>query len=331
MVQQVRQRQQKIVSYVASSEEDEDMSRGMIYREVYLTLAGTLTVTAGNNTAAKTKRGDEWAVVKKVEIIANNTDVIKSIDGPALYMLNYFLYGTWPQVTALLGDGATANPAFKSTLILPFWMPRSIRPLDTALDSRRLSDLKVKITWGTHTDINGDASGFTVAPSVTVDSLESFNLPVDSEFSQWRIFKQEVTNTATNAAFQIKQDVGKMFRGFMINTTRDGADVSDILNKFTWQSGTTIFAQRNANVMQQVHRIRNTLEYSTASPQKGTTFNKLGGWYFYDHVTDGMNTECIDTLGLSEHELELDVTYTSGAEIIRIYPMQLIPVRKAAA
>lgn len=337
MAQQVRMRQQgSTIDFSANNKQTVSLARGMIYREIYLRLQGAPTVSAINNTAANTKKGDEWAVVKKIELVANGTDVLKSIDGNALWWLNYFLYGVPPQITVALGDAATADVPFDSVLILPLWMPRSIRPIDTALDSRNLSSLELAITWGQYTDINGSATAWITEPTVEVYTLESFN--VSGPFSQWRVFTIEKEITATNSRFQIQLPVGKMFRGFLINTEDGGADQGDVVNNFKLISGTTVFADLSAgdDVLHQITRLRNGIArfYDDGAGaydnlRRGDN-NSLDGWYLYDHVTDGFMTEAIDTLGFSEFIMELDVTVGAGTTKVLVYPFEIVPVRGGA-
>jgi len=308
----------------------EDLSRGMVYRELQLTLAGQLTATTANNVYANVLRGDEWACVKKIEVIANGTQTIKSLSGPSLRWLNYFWFGALPEISPLLGAGG-ANPTFESTLILPFWMPRAVRPIDTCLDSRILSDLKIEVTWGDYTDINASATGFTTDPSLRVDSLEAFG--IDGQFAMWRLWEIEKSITADNTQFQVQMPVGGMFRGFHIITTDAGVEQGDILNNFTWKSGTTIFADMKDNVLRSTMAARYGLSHDHNGVAYEDVFigdnNAYVGNYHYDHVTDGMLTEAIDTAGFSEHELSLDVSVGAGATKAIIIPSQVIPIRNA--
>jgi len=332
MPQEVRKRKQGTVAYEGNTKVPMSLGRGMVYRELYLRLYGQPTIDTTKNLAASTLRGDEWACIQRIDLIANNTDVLKSLSGNALWWLNFFLYGRPPRITATLGDGSTASPAFDSVLVLPLWMPRSIRPIDTALDARNLSDLKIEITWGTYASINADASAWTVEPKLDVYSLESFN--VKGPFSQWRVYTIEKEVTATNTQFTIDLPVGPMYRGFMVNTTDTAKDDGSILNNLKVLSGTTVYADLCEEVLEQAEMERNqTMRYwddggGVYDPlRRGTTYNNLDGWYFYDHCTDGYLTESIDTLGFSEFKLELDVTVGSGTTKVFVYPQQVIPVR----
>lgn len=321
MAQQVRKRFQKTVRFSSNNKQTEQLSRGMIYRELAVRLQHAPTLTIANNTAAKLKRGGEWAVVKRIDIVANNTDVIRSISGSELWWLNTFLFGSAPQESIAL---ASDNPACDSILRIPFWQPRSIRPIDTALDARELSDLKIDVTWGTYTDVNGDATAWTTEPTLEVSSIESFG--VRGPFSQWRFFGIEKEITATNPSFQVDLPVGPMYRGFMI-VTIDADDMqSDILNNFKWISGTTVFADMKEKNLREEYIARNGIDRGIVRTGDfdGDNFD---GVYMYDHVTDGYLSEAIDTLGFSEIKLELDVTVGSGTTKVIIYPQQIIPVR----
>jgi hypothetical protein len=322
MAQQVRKRFQKTVKYQANNKETEDLSRGMIYREIGLRLRGQLTCTSANNSAAKTLKGAELAVIKRLDIIANNTDVIRSVKGPDLFWMNYHMLGGTPEFSDQLGNGSTSNPSFDTYLKIPIWMPRAMRPIDTALDARRLSDLKVEVTWGTHQSINNDASGFTTLPTLEIDSLESFG--ISGPFSQWRYYPIEKAITQSNAQFQIDIPVNYMYRGFMLNFTEGGVDTGAVLNNFKWKSGTTVFADVSGKRLQKEYQARNGLN-SQINFLRGNA-NKLEGYYMYDHVTDGFLSEAVDALGFSELQLELDVTAGENTKVT-VYPMQIIPVR----
>ena len=333
MGQQVRRRKQGNIQFQANNKESISLSRGMIYRELYLKLVGSMTpVNAAGNSQALTLVGDEWACVKRIDLIANNTDVLRSISGNQLWWLNYFMYGTPPDITPAMGDDTAVEVPFISQLILPLWMPRSLRPMDTALDARELSDLKIEITWGDYTDIQAAATAWGTEPILEIHSLESFG--AKGPFSQWRVYAIEKTIAATAAQFQIQLPVGPMYRGFLMNFTDAGKDANDILNNFKIISGTTVFADIPALMLNELDRLRMSVPRfwddggGVYDPlRRGSTYNSLEGWYFYDHVTDGYLSESIDTLGFSEFELELDVAVGAGTTKAFIIPLQIVPVR----
>jgi len=355
MGEDVRRRFQKVINFQSNGQQTEDLGRGLVYRDLILRLKCQPTLTAANNLTDDVERGDGWGVVKLIEILANNNQVIRSFSGNQLWWMNYFMFGTVPPITPGLGDddgsgGGTANPAIDVLLILPFWMFRCVRPMDTALDSRVLSDLKIRITWGTYTDIHGDASAWTSEPTLEVHSLESAK--VKGPFSLQSIYGISRTITADDDKFQIFLAVNDVYRGFLINTTDAGVDQGDILNNLKIKSGTTVFYDAPGPVIQQYdgwmhpgipHPIGNLLNTAGSGPVMVTNslniYNKLqrsdssdqAGWYFIDLVTDGYLSDAIDTYGFSEFYLECDVSVGSGTTKIDVLPIAITPVREKAA
>lgn len=331
MSQEIRRRFQATCQYSANNKVSEPLSRGMIMRHLMLRLRGTITTSAGgDNDAADVQKAGEWGVIQRIDVIANGSDVIKSISGEQLWWLNYFLFGSAPRESAAIGAGGD-DPAFDSVLLLPFWIPRSVRPFDTALDARRLSDLKIEVTWGDQNDIltPAGASAFAVAPTLDVYSLESFNVPTNAAFSQWRQFIIEKEVTAANSQLRIELPVSHLYRGFLINTFGGAtvaafADIATILNNVKLISGTTVFADIPANILRDEYRIMNDMDIAVT---RKSTLSSVNGWYMLDMVTDGRLSEAIDTLGYAEFTLELDVAHPSTIDKIRIIPSQIIPVR----
>ena len=329
MPQQVRRRKETVVQFSTNNKISEDLGRGVIYRELYLNLSCTPTLTAGNNVYANILRGDEWACVKKVEILANNTDVLFSMSGADLRMWNYFMFGKMPRVSTALGAGG-ANPVCNSTLTIPFWMPRSVKPFDTALDASQLSSLTVDITWGTYTDIAATASAWTTEPSMNVYSLVSSGIV--GSFSKTNVFKIEDTITATNPQFKVRLPVNPAYRGVVLNTTDAGVDVGTIINNLKVVSGSTVFLDYSEEILDHLKdRMNLQRSYSGTAYddlQQGDA-NSIDGWYWVDFLSDGRLSECIDTLGFSQFELEIDVTVGAGTTKLSTIPYQLYPLRNA--
>jgi len=326
MAQEVRRRKHVSVAYSANNKVSEQLSRGMIFRQLMLNLSGAITTSAGgDNDAADVRKAGEWGAVQRIDIIANGSDVIKSISGEALWWLNRFMFGQAPEESALIGAGGD-DPTFDSTLILPFWMPRAIKPFDTALDARRLSDLRIEVTWGDQNDVlaPAGASAFGTAPTLDVYSLESFNPPSNVAFNQWRVWTIEETITAAATEHQIKLPVGHIYRGFLINTYSDDVDVATILNNAKLRSGTTVFADVSEEILKADYVQSNGV---APAPGRNATKSSDDGWYMLDLVTDGRLAEGIDTLGFSELELVFDVNAPGTTDKIKIWPQQIIPVR----
>jgi len=338
---QIRYRKQKTLAFSTNNKVTDTLARGFLYRELAIRLKGAATVAGASNTLANTAAGDEWGVVKKIEIIANGVDVIRSYSGLDLWMMNYFVYGVPPLTVATFGDGATANPPFDSVLVLPFWMPDTTYPMDTVLDARNMSSLEIAVTWGTFTDINSAASAFTTSPTIEVYSAEAYNQA--GNYSVLRQYPIQKTIDATNAQFEIQLPIGPLYRGFMLQFTDAGVDSASILNNFKIVSGSVVYADLVGSVMRDWSRLTHRRPSPNFESQAGTpAYSKLmrstkfvhNGWYFFDHPGDAgagaYNTEAIDSLGLSELKLVLDVTIGGGTTLVRVVPWAISPIRPRA-
>ncbi len=333
MPQQVRWRKQQPVIYSGSgTKQIVPLSRGMVYRELYLRLTATPTILAAANTIAAVAKGDQWGVVKRIDVVANSSDILRSFSGEQLLYLNRMYYGTNPRVLPTLGDGATANPALDSTLIIPFWSPRSLKPMDTCLDSRELSDLRLEITWGTFTDISSGATAWTGNPSIEVGSLEAFD--VDGPFNLKRVNQIIVNAAGANTDFRVDVPVGPLYRQFLINTTTGGNDTAGLITNFKIMSGTTVFFDQSESMIRDVSHLRNDLPFPILRPTAAgigyiprflnSAASNQDAWYNLELVTDGYVTEAIDSYGLSELYFIFNV---SAAAQITILPNMVIPRR----
>ena len=329
MPQQIRKRRQTTVQYQANDTQIERLGRGMIYRELHLQLNFTLDAASGNAIdATNTNRGDEWAVVKNIRVIANGSDVLRNFSGNQLRWLNKLVYGFEPRNPLAPGVSAGGSLAVSSSLVLPFWSIGTVRPLDTALDARQLTSLEIEIEWGDASSITSatDAS-FSSSPTLKVYSLESFG--VEADFAQSRVFKIQESSVAVNDQHEVDIPVGSMYRGFMVNTSSSGVDGSN-LDNVKLKSGTTVFVDQEAALLRDIANMRHGVHvtHDDAGTAEDAVFvsdnSDLAGWHYIDLVTDGRLKEALDTLGLAELTLELDVSTQTD---ITVLPLQIIPVR----
>lgn len=334
MPQQVRFTTQNTVAYVANGRQREKLDRGMVYRELYLKLTATVAVAGGGTTtaAANIQPGDIWGVVRNINLLLNSNDSIRNISGEQLAWLNFFQYSTPPRATTnIIGITATNSAIVESWLVLPLWMPNSVKPIDTALDARLLSDFSIEITWGDETDIgSGTGFGFDVDPVLEVFGLQSFG--VNGPFNTMRIFDIVNTGIAQNSQYRVDLPVGNMYRAFLINAKDgNGDDDPDLIGNVKLVSGPTVFCDMDydtvRNAMFQRTGMREVLAAGGGSvlPYFLSSGSDLDAWTYLDLVTDGLVTEAIDTLGFSELKLEFDVLGTISA--LHVMPIEVIPLR----
>lgn len=312
------------------------LSRAGNLREIYLRLTGAPTLTLGNNTVANTGIGDEWSVVQRIDVIANNNDVLFSMSGNDLFWYNFFAYGTVPRITPTIGDAATANPSFDSVLIIPFWSPNSARPMDTVLRTTSLSDLRVEVTWGNFTDVNSAATAWTANPIIQITGYYD-----DSPFLP--PFLKKLTKTvavppAAQTDYRIDLPViAGGYRRLIFNSVAAGSDSSTIITNLQLVSGSTIFSDFDNQTIQQALNMRAELwtdiDSTSAVPQvayqrqfRRNTKSNFRAWYFHECCPDGYLSEAINTSGLPEFFARLNVSATAT---INILSEQLFPLAQS--
>ncbi len=328
--QNVRFRQHTTVEYSTNNRVSEKLQRGMLIRRLMLQLEGAPTLTGANNTSAKAKKGDEWAVVKNIRIVANGTDVIYDISGNDLWWWNFFQYGTPPTRNEVLGDASTANPTFNSILLLDFESPDMKSPIDTILDSANLSDLTVEVQWGTFTDINGDATAWTTNPTLKVYAVESF-MKQEVFPSQKRLYQITQDIAANNTKHKVELVTGVGYRGFLLNMDDAGADDPTLINNVKVKSGTTVFYDLDTKIIQELifQRKGITRGYTgqVYDDLRVSDSNDVEGWWFVDLCPARSYTEMIDTAGFSEIHLEIDIEKGGGTTQLKVIPIEIVPIR----
>jgi hypothetical protein len=380
MPQQVRWRKQGIVPYFSGQLSTVQLARGMVYRTLALRLqASIVTSAAGTIGTALTNpgvgAGGIWDVCPTIEIIANGSDSLKRFSGLELRELNKYWYSTPARPDGWLPfpSSGTTIANIDSTLMMPFWMLKAIRPLDTALDSRLLSSLQLNVTWGNvfnvvssaYVPVAANTAAFAAgSPTMQIYSNESFDPTKTQAFSQFRVFKQiDTADFAGGAVTQVPYQlpVGQMYRAFYIhcqNTpattgastglavdspgvtsavgTEGGPTARGPLSAIRVKSGTTVFADWDANVWQATYGLQDAVlrTEDTAGVQieqgglmaTGSLYNP-DAHYFVDLCTDGFMSEAIDTIGMAEIHLEFDTL--AAIPTVNIIPMQIIPIRAA--
>lgn len=325
--QQVRQDQIGTITFNANQKQVLELPRGPVYYELGLNLRGAPTLTGGNNTLAKTLRGDAWGCLDRLEVVANGGQIIRTYTPDFLRWHNLHL-GLRPYVSPTIGDGSTANPTINEYLSLPFAWPnqRSARGADFALPTAQFSKLELHAYWNTYTGINADASAWTTNPYIEVSYLYRFGNPT---LKYAPTVNRMVTQTYSGAATDqdVRLTVNRIYRQLLINVQNSSnVDAGAILTGLDVRSGSTIFRKYTETVLRQQYRTRagmgHFFERALASGTGGigqpfqSAKSALDGWYMIDFADDGYNTECLDTRGLTEAVLRLQIAAQSTVKIM---------------
>lgn len=355
------QRQHAISVTTFGAKEVRQLRKGNIAREMLLRLAGTLTyAAAAQNIASTLARGDEWALIDRLDIVVNASTVIRQFYGWQLKAFNHVVYASWPTVSPFLGDGATAAPAFDSTIAIPFWLPFPFAqfPMDTALDTSQLQDFRIEITFAAAAAINSANPPTAVAATLEIATYESAGVALKN--TDLRIYNIFEAVSAANAALPVQLPVNKMYRGFLINFAAAGLPTSADIAPYNRATGAANAAYNTATGITNVALKSGPYTYRDipaqmlldwtrqrdgitkeinpnaaqtgvpslvnppfVNPSRSTAFRE-DGWIWLDLCQDGYNSEAVDALGLTELYLEFNV---AAAGQITVMPFELTPPR----
>lgn len=316
------------------------ITKGLVLRQATLELTGAITATGANNTAANTAMGDEWALLQNLQIQANGSDVFRNFTGDDLWWLNWFWYQAPPNVTATVGDGATANPSFDSVLLLPFWYPGAYHPFDTLLNTQRFNDLQVLATFGGPTAMNSAATGFTVNPSIAVGTHEQLlpQDPNDQPQLNWVTKKLSNIPGGANSAFRVLLDAGVNYSRFLINVknstgTADAGSTafastlaSLVSNIKVVGTGGRVYEDRSTTELFQECRIRKGLFQNAAAPARRSTSSSQSAWLEIDLCPDGRLKEAM----ANPQDAYLEFLVLGNCQI-NVFPSILFPIGAPAS
>jgi len=303
-------------TYVASTPVSIDMPRKNLYRSIILNVEGVCTITTAGAPVLKTGGlGSALKQVSRVELVANGRDTIKSLSADAIGMKNMFLFGTKP-VLVETGITAAGHP-FGGVIKLPLVMPRSIREIDTLLNTGLLSTLELRVTYGAVDAMFATAPTTYAITSCNVEVHIDESIRLDGKSEPYSAYKELYIEKEINAAsteFQILLPVGNRYRGFLIEAESDDCMVNTIVNKVTIKSGTDVFFSKMFDVIQGQNAIDYDLEAQT-----------FVGYGYVDFCPEGRMVDSLDASRLSSLEMILDVANPGAVDKVRVYPCEIVP------
>lgn len=301
--------------YAANAQVDQDLPRVAVYDSLWIRVNGTLTNTG--YAGAPTKFAETpMNIVQSLQVIATGSlqDTIKSIDLPWAYRQTQFLEGTAP----FTSDVGTTNAAFafECGARLYFRNMRSVNPLATLLDARRLSGLTLRTIWRDQTSLVTGGSGGSSALSatqLTAIAREYYDMPAAAANAKFAYLKEQQRSFAIAGSQQeyliSNLPVGNRYRRICFKGTVGSttfADNSDALfnlaasQNVKIRDGSTFplnvgyFAQRAED--KQLYRVE-------AMP---------AGYCVWEPVKLGTDAEMYDARAKRQLEALVDVNFTGG-------------------
>lgn len=238
-------------NFVASSPVSIKLPVDSVYKEINVSLEVALSTGVGGalTLPAVPHDGTPWTLIKRLELIADGKDTIKSYDGVTLVDVNQLDFGAYPdtQIASLGASAALGSATFPLWHVLTISMeavgmveefdPKTGLkiggPSSTFLDARKFSSLELKVTWGHLNAGAADANDiFNVATApFTVDRMaitawghEILDLHPESTFSTNQEYLTSTafpTTTATERKFDL--NTGNAYRDLIISTRDSNA------------------------------------------------------------------------------------------------------------
>lgn len=323
--------------YSASSQTTFRLDRTMYYRSINLRLTGSIT-TGATTTSAHLKAGDEWGIVKLIEIVANGGNVLRSITGEQLAVLNYLLTGYAKQKCTLVGAAGTYS--FDS--MLPLWMilPNGIgkSPIDTTLNATLLSDLFIRITWGVGTDINsGNAVAVTVSAATAIEVSNDLAFFLDKSIIptfaltqlQTQSIQTNIPTTGKGTSGQVWQvPVGQTYAWFLLNMKSTGTQ-QDLAQFGTGliQSGTNQLYNTDLNVERYMNQYRQYVPANSFSSFFGNTLDVYDGWTLWVMPKARLLTESLNLVNYQNCNMYIQNNGATAIDLT-VIPLTIYPTKQ---
>jgi len=287
-----------------------------------------------------------------IELIADGSHVIRRVPLWIQHRINQLDHGVRPAIQAanLKGFAALNDELCQLTAFFDFERPRNQRwnyPIETLLDTRGLTDLELRITFGAGADIMDVAFG---APAITIDSAEWRIVTMERDqvakadgsleyagrvFSTVYESVKTVNITAAGPA-RIDLTTPAIYTDLVLFTESDGDLVNTILpyaaanaNKIRLKDGTKTIMEVDAGALQREARTDFQIEVpelvsSAAALDHGQQELVLPGIYPIHFSQDINLRESGDFRQSHELYMDLEVAHPGTTDRIYVYQRQLM-------
>lgn len=303
-----------------------DLQTGDVLAELQFRLRYTIT-NGGSNAVAPLKQ-TLARLIRRIEVIVAGRDTVVSISGATLAAMQAYFSRIVPYgMDASVVLTSAAATAYDVVLTLPFTLQHAVRPDDTALDLRGVSQATVAITWGPSdcSDIYGTPN--SAAVSLVTCDVEGRYVPYAGVNAQGQMTPYLVRSfdqadydiSATSNAFGVIVDnrTGLFLRSIFVETEIAKVGADNVLNALQLASGQIVFRQSDAPQIK-------------AENRRIFGFAPTAGDYFLFQPWLMQGTTMINTRDLpAELRIVADVTKQSGVNTLRVTREAVRPLQLA--
>lgn len=313
------------LTYAAGATSSLKLPKTFLHRAMTLRFRGTATIATA--TAVAIAEGP-LNVIKKIELIGDGRKTYWAIDGASAYRLS----------NLMMGKAGEFDPPTLTAGARPFSFAYQLhheaaamrQPNDSFFDPRRHEEVELRITWAAaDTEVITPGGGGTAVVSGTLDViLEQTTMGAESIIANRLLNYREDSITATSSNYSFEIPRNGILAGILFKTTRAGAPVDDLINKISLRSDSSFL--HADNLRWDTLQAKNVIEYGLDRPFSAAgatgyaaTYDPdeygtgIEGYAFLPLIEDGMLSSGLNTLDLNTLEVVLDVTRTSGTELVR--------------
>jgi len=306
-----------VIAFAAGTTMTMDLARGNLQKGLVLRLQGTFTTTSAI-AAAGIRPGDEWGLIKRVEVEVNG-DVVRSIPGECLRPMQRELGFGKPRLSpAWLPTATNTVIAFDSSVVIPYILLGMANPFDTLLDTRTMTSYRLRITWGQITDVvvSTNVTANTVNPTLETYCLEIQPDPSAKPVSYSRLAMKytEFRTVPISSGYKLGLERDRLYVGLLIGC-RDSSnnDLVGAIKNLRLTAGNAIFRDLPWAVARDLARYEGEIDQTTLADGTmlrvdASTNTSSDAWCFLDLTAEGLYQEALDTRGWSEFWLNLETT-----------------------
>ena len=340
--------------FSASAPVSYDLPRDNIYKEILFYMSFNVTTGAATGALSAPFERAPWTNLKRIDLVADGKDTIKSYDGASLHDINFWDFGIYSPTESIdlpAVDSDSGNLRFG--LIMSLESVGMEFPQHTWHDARRNSSLECRITWGAGlADIFGTvtAPATLVQQSITLFGHEILDIDPKSSFS----VNQEIMNifsfpTAAATQRRFRLNVANAYSRMLISTVDANARLTvdriqalrlienGLFYRRIWDAGalkiynslkkhpTGIKLEASAATDASENPLFPNVAIGAGNPTTGVAGGYRSSQYMLDIAEDGAESSMLDTRGYSDLSLELDWNGANTTDLIRIVPSIYIP------
>lgn len=268
-----------------------------------------LVVNHNNAAAVSLLSGGFLNLINSIQIVSNGSKTHKHIDTKKLSHNSLYAIGK-AMPSTVITTVSTNNNISTIFFAIDFSMLGMARPHDTIENTAQYSTFDMLIDWASAASIGTGVTVNSASLFVSSNELVGYSRNAGeriAHFIETQLTK-EVTSTTTE--FQIDLPVKKVYRRLLIAAAVDGLYSNAVINSVKLKSGTTVFAEWDAEDLRAFnirrHRIVNDADAT--------------GLLMLDLCGRGKLSDAIDTRGqFNTLELVLNVTKQVGTNKVTVY------------